>query len=156
MNNRQMNNPQSKIRNPQSEIAAGLAGRLRSLVIALDRLDRLESGSGAWRRGFATAELDESATAMTLRLFSTVGDPANFTILQQLETADSHPLPTLMAETGLGRLVLSERLNDLVQVGLVTRLIDTNHAQITAAGVAVVQLVGAIVRETADTFSKKQ
>jgi DNA-binding HxlR family transcriptional regulator len=138
--------------NELASIGAGLAGRMRSLVIALDRLDRLESGSGEWLDGFAVAELDESATTMTLRMLRTVSDLATYTILQKLETADSHFIPTLMVETGLGRLVLSEQLNDLVQVGLVTRLIDTDHVQITTSGAALVQLVGAIVQETAVAF----
>ncbi|NIW45102.1 MAG: hypothetical protein GWN30_10170, partial [Gammaproteobacteria bacterium] len=93
-------------------IADGLSGRLRSLVMAQDRLDRLESGSGQWRSGFVSDELDESAEFLTLRVMHTTSDPLNFTILQSLATADSLPIPTLMSESGVGRLVLSERLND--------------------------------------------
>jgi hypothetical protein len=57
-----------------------------------------------------------------------------------------------MEETGLGRLVLSERLNDLVQVGLATRLIDTDHAQITAAGAGIVRLVEALIADVAKQY----
>lgn len=133
-------------------IADGLSGRLRSLVMAQDRLDRLESGSGQWRSGFVSDELDESAEFLTLRVMHTTSDPLNFTILQSLATADSLPIPTLMSESGVGRLVLSERLNDLVQVGLVTRLIDTDHAQITVAGASIVDLVNQIASQIQETF----
>ena len=125
-------------------IAAGLAGRLRSLVIALDRLDRLESGSGDWRNHFITGELSEAATAFTLRALRTAADPLNFTILKALVSDESHTIDHLLEVAGVGRLVLSERLNDLVQVGLVLRLIDTDQAQATASGAAMVQLLDEI------------
>lgn len=133
-----------------NQIAGGLAGRLRALVLTQDRLDRLESGSGQWRAGFVHEELADSASFLTLRVLHTVGDPTNFAILQLLATEDSQTIPTLIAEIGVGRLVLSERLNDLVQVGLVTRLIDTDHAQITAAGASMVRLV----EQTADQIKQ--
>jgi DNA-binding HxlR family transcriptional regulator len=137
------------------DLANGLSGRLRALVNAQDRLDRLESGSGQWRSGFVFNELDESAEFLTLRVLHTTSDPLNFTILQSLATADSLPIPSLMSKVGVGRLILSERLNDLVQVGLVTRLIDTDHAQITAAGAGIVDLVNQISTQIRDAFQEK-
>ena len=137
---------------PIKRIADGLSGRLRALVLAQDRLDRLESGSGQWQFGFVSNELDESATFLTLRVLHTTSDPLNMTILQLLVAADSLSIPSLMSEAGVGRLVLSERLNDLVQVGLVTRLIDTDHVQITAAGAGIVVLVNQIANQLKETF----
>ena len=128
-------------------IAAGVAGRLRSLVVVLDRLDRLESGSGEWLAGFAEGELPEAATAMTLRALRTASDPANYAILKALGAGESSKIGDLMAATGYGRLPLTERLNDLVQVGLASRLIDTDHAQITAAGAAMVDLIEQLVKQ---------
>ncbi len=133
------------------QVAGGLTGRLRSLVIALDRLDRLESGSGEWLSGFAEAELAEAATALTLRALQTSADPANFVILTALAD-DSQAIDHLIETTGIGRLVLSERLNDLVQVGLATRLIDTDHAQITAAGASMVKLIDQIVAGVSEQY----
>lgn len=125
-------------------VATGLAGRLRSLIMALDRLDRLESGSGTWLAKFEAEELPEAATELTLRALRTSADSTNFLILQSLATEDSRSLTQLIDIIGLGRLSLSERLNDLVQVGLAIRLIDTDHAQVTATGVSLVSLVKAI------------
>ena len=136
-------------------ISAGLAGRLRSLAMVIDRLDRLESGSGSWLAQFNNAELAESATTMTLRMLNTVSDQANFTILKALSASESQAMRHLMDMTGSGRLLLSERLNDLVQVGLAARLIDTDHAQITAAGAAIVQLVEEISAQTSVQYLAK-
>ena len=132
-----------------ASVAAGLASRLRALVAALDRLDRLESGSGIWLAGFAETELHGAATELSLRALRTVADPANFAVLQALAGDESQPLSHLIDSTGLGRLALSERLNDLVQVGLATRLIDTDHAQITQAGASLIGLIDALITEVA-------
>jgi len=136
-----------------TNIAGGLAGRLRLLVRVLDRLDRLESGSGEWKASFAETELSEAATSLTLRALSTMADSTNFTILNTLATNDGLlAMKKLMEKTGIGRLVLSERLNDLMQVGLATRLIDTDQAQITGAGANIVRLVEMITHAVAEKY----
>lgn len=138
-----------------SGIAGGLAGRLRSLVAVLDRLDRLESGTGTWLSTLEDDELPEAATELTLRTLRTVADPNNFALLRALSTRDSCSIGQLMEITGFGRLALSEQLNDLVQVGLATRLIDTDHAQITAAGASMIRLVEELGAEAARLYSKQ-
>jgi DNA-binding HxlR family transcriptional regulator len=134
-------------------VAAGLAGRLRVLVVALDRLDRLESGSGTWRNSFNDEELPEAATEISLRALRTVADPATFVVLKTLASGDSFALKHLIETTGVGRLTLSERLNDLVQVGLASRLIDTDHAQVTAAGAGLARLVAALISGVTKQYS---
>lgn len=123
------------------------------LVLALDRLDRLESGSGTWRANFVTDELPDAATELALRTLRTVGDPTNFVILKTLATDETHAIDALIKTTRLGRLVLSERLNDLVQIGLASRLIDTNHAQITAAGANMVVLIEALATKVTEQYT---
>ncbi len=136
-------------------IAGGLAGRLRSLVAVLDRFDRLESGSGTWRSTFADDELPEAATELALRTLRTVAAPNNFTLLRTLATSNSHSIDQLMKITGSGRLVLAEQLNDMVQVGLATRLIDTDHAQITVAGASMVCLVETLIDTTTNLYNEQ-
>lgn len=136
-----------------SDIAGGVAARLRSLAVALDRLDRLESGTGTWLSGFDAVELPDAATELTLRALRTGADPINFAILKTLAVEDSQPLAHLIEKVGLRRLTLSERLNDLVQVGLATRLIDTDHAQITPAGAGAVRLVEGLIAEVVEQYS---
>jgi hypothetical protein len=43
-------------------------------------------------------------------------------------------------------------LNDLVQVGLATLLIDTDHAQITGAGASLMRLIDALIAEVAAQY----
>ncbi len=137
-------------------IAAGLAGRLRLLALVLDRLDRLESGSGEWLAGFAERELPEAAAAMTLRALRTSADPVNFAILKGLAASESQKIVDLITLVGIGRLPLTERLNDLAQVGLASRLIDTDHAQITAAGGALIQLIENLTGLVVEQYLQKE
>ncbi|MBX0330916.1 hypothetical protein K2Z83_24980 [Oscillochloris sp. ZM17-4] len=138
-----------------ADLAAGLAGRLRGLAAVIDRLDRLESGTGGWLATFAAGELDEAAEDLALRALRTSSDVACFAVLSNLGGSESRSLDDLIAATGMGRLLLAERLNDLVQVGLAARMIDTDHAQITPAGAAMLQLVEALAGGAAANYRAK-
>lgn len=135
-------------------IAAGMAGRLRSLVLALDRLDRLESGSGAWLSDFAATELPGAAADLALRALRTAADPTNYALLRVLGESGACPISRVIEQTGQGRLMLSERLNDLVQVGLATRMIDTDSVQITEAGAALVRWINELAAAIVDTYTR--
>ncbi|NOX62386.1 MAG: hypothetical protein GXP42_10665 [Chloroflexi bacterium] len=137
-----------------SQIAAGVAGRLRLLTISIDRLDRLESGSGQWLSNFAHAELPEAAQELTLRALRTATEPTNFALLRALSAAESRSLGQLMEAVGLGRLTLTERLNDLIQVGLASRNIDTDHAQISSAGLALTRWLEGLISAVAQNYTE--
>ena len=92
------------------QIAAGLAGRLRSLVLVIDRLDRLESGGGDWLARFAEDELAETTLVLTLRALATVANRDNFRVLAALVGSDSLGMGELMAVTGNGRFYNLHRL----------------------------------------------
>lgn len=132
-----------------TEISSALALRLRDIARMLDRLDRLESGSGDWLAGQENGALEEAASEMTLRALRAASDPVNFGILRFLAARASAPIGELEQACGLGRLALNERLNDLVQVGLAGRNIDTNHVQGTPAGVALVELIEQVAQAAA-------
>ncbi|MCS6911089.1 MAG: hypothetical protein NZM11_11085, partial [Anaerolineales bacterium] len=125
---------------------------LRDLARMADRLDRLESGTGHWLASQDEAALREAATDMALRALRAAADPTNFAILKFLAAHTSSPIAELERAIGLGRLALSERVNDLVQVGLAARNIDTDHVQITAGGTALVRLIGDIGTVTAKSL----
>lgn len=137
-----------------TELSSALALRLRDIARMLDRLDRLESGTGEWLAAQGEAALQEAATDMTLRALRAAADPANFAILSFLSLHTSAPMAELEKATGLGRLALNERVNDLVQVGLAGRNIDTDHVQSTAAGAALVGLVNNIGEATAKKLAE--
>jgi hypothetical protein len=130
-------------------LSSALAMRLRDLARMLDRLDRLESGTGEWLAAQGEGVLREAATEMTLRALRAAADPANFAMLAFLAAHSTAPMAELEKAAGLGRLALTERVNDLVQVGLAGRNIDTDQVQGTAAGAALVGLIHSIGEATA-------
>jgi len=137
-----------------TDLSSALALRLRDIARLLDRLDRLESGTGEWLASQGEGALREAATDMTLRALRAAADPTNFAILTFLSAHTSAPMAELEAATGFGRLALAERVNDLVQVGLAGRNIDTDHVQGTAAGAALVGLIHNIGEATAKRLAE--
>lgn len=137
-----------------TDLSTALALRLRDIARMLDRLDRLESGTGEWLTLQGESQLKEAATDMTLRALRLVADPANFAVLTLLETHTTAPMSVLEQATGLGRLPLTERLNDLTQVGLAGRSIDTDQVQISAGGAALVGLINSVSEATAKKLAE--
>ncbi len=137
-----------------TDLSSALALRLRDIARLLDRLDRLESGTGEWLAAQAEGALREAAAEMTLRALRAAADSTNFAILTFLSARASAPTAELEKSTGLGRLALNERVNDLVQLGLAGRNIDTDHVQGTAAGAALVGLIESISEATAKKLAE--
>jgi DNA-binding HxlR family transcriptional regulator len=136
------------------DLSLALALRLRDLARVADRLDRLESGTGAWLASQRDADWRAAAAEMTLRALRAAADPTNFAILTCLKSQASASMADLEKAVGLGRLPLTERLNDLVQVGLAARNVDTDHAQTTAGGAALVGLLTSIAEATAQKLEE--
>ena len=136
------------------DLSSALALRLRDIARMLDRLDRLESGTGEWLTSQDDAALKEAAREMTLRALRIAADPINFAILAHLAAHSSSPLADLETATGLGRLALSERVSDLVQVGLAGHNIDTDQVQATRAGAALVEWVDGLGEATANRLAE--
>jgi hypothetical protein len=131
-----------------NDLSSALALRLRDIVRMLDRLDRLESGTGEWLASQDDGVLRDAAADMTLRALRAAADPTNFAILTFLSAHAAAPIAELERASGLGRLALTERVNDLVQVGLAGQNIDTHQVQGTAAGAALVGLIDSIREAT--------
>ena len=132
-----------------SELSVSLALRLRDLARLLDRLDQLESGTGEWLTTRTAADMQDAALDMTLRALRVAADPTNFSILVYLAANSTATLAALEDASGLKRLSLTERLNDLIQVGLAARNIDTDQIQLTAGGAALAALIESIGAATA-------
>ena len=100
-------------------ILAGLVERVRGLLLTLDRRDRLETASDSvgWLQRQTREQLDSIAQGMLLRVLRAAGDSVNYGILERLDGLNPVNATDLMSETGLDRVALSERLNDLAQVG---------------------------------------
>ena len=132
------------------DLSSALALRLRDLARALDRLDRLESGTGVWLASQQDGDRTAAATEMTLRALRAAADPTNFALLAFLSRHTTAPMTELERASGLGRLALAERVSDLVQVGLAARNIDTDQVQEAAAGAALVEWINSIGQATAN------
>lgn len=132
-----------------ADLSSALAMRLRDIARMMDRLDRLESGTGEWAASLHNGELKAAATEMTLRALRVAIDPTNFALLNFLSTHETASTADLEKSVIVGRLGLIERVNDLVQVGLAARNIDIDQIQSTAAGAAVVGLINSISDATA-------
>lgn len=112
------------MKNPADSVQHGVVARLRTLLLALDRRDRLETAQEfvGWLAGQADAkQLAEHSRELLLRALRVAGDPINFRILSLLDGIDPTDIPDLMRETHLSRVAVSERVNDLVQTGLAVR-----------------------------------
>jgi hypothetical protein len=97
---------------------------LRTLLLSLDRQDRLETAQEfvGWLAGQTDEkQLAEYSRELLLRALRVAGDPINFQILNLLDRIDPIDVPALMRETRLNRVAVSERVNDLVQTGLAVR-----------------------------------
>ena len=132
------------------------AGAVTAGARGLERpVHRGEAGTGEWLTSQKKGELKSAATDMTLRALRAAADPTNFAILTFLSAQTSAPMADLEKSIGLGRLALNERVNDLVQVGLAGRNIDTDQVQATAAGSALVGLIDSIGEAAAKKLAEQ-
>jgi hypothetical protein len=145
-------------------IAGSLWERFRLLALAVDRAESfvgMAPGGGpfdepgkAGRSVEALArnpdEIRVVARELVLRAFRAAIEPANLSLLQALRKEPSTPSSELAAATRLSRLLLHERVNDLIQAGLATKDLETDSVQPTGA---VRPLVDLLERVT-DAFTR--
>ncbi|MFQ5707742.1 MAG: winged helix-turn-helix domain-containing protein [bacterium] len=135
-----------------TDIALDLWHRFRAIALVLDQADRFvgmspageaAQGEGRWLQSVVEKpeELRQVAEDLVLRAFALALQPANFSILQQLQNQASVSLAELVQACGLSRLSVSERVNDLIQVGLATKDVQTGQVQATKAAERVVALL---------------
>lgn len=106
------------------DVVGGLTDRVRTLVLAMDRQDRLETASEyvGWLGDQAdSGRLAEVTQEVLLRALRVVSDPINLGMLLRLEPLVAVGVADLVRQTGLTRVAVSERVNDLVQTGLASR-----------------------------------
>jgi hypothetical protein len=126
--------------NPVDDIANGAWTRLRNLIGALDRVDRLETSTefDGWLQDLAR---DENALETTLREFllralREASDPVNFQILRHLQTGGVTKVSDLLTAIRLSRVELVERINSLSRAGLTVQALEGEQVEATnlAAG----------------------
>ncbi len=146
--------------------ASDLWHRFRTIALTIDQVDRFVGmspggefmeGESRWLQTLAENpdEIKEVALDMVLRAFRTALESPNHLIMAHLHEHSSASFQELMELSKLNRLSLSERINDLIQVGLVSKDLQTGQVQITAAGEALVTLIKQFQETLAETISGK-
>ncbi len=126
-----------------SAVRRGIVARLRTLLLALDRQDRLETAQEfvGWLSAQEAEPLIDHSRELLLRAFRVAGDPINFRILARLDLLEPIGVPDLMGELGLSRVAVSERINDMAQTGLAVREMVNDHVRGTDLGVGLAAFV---------------
>ena len=136
------------------ELAEGLWTRLRNVLIALDRLDRLETASDfvGWVESFQgdDAQIERTTRDWVLRAVRLASDPVNYAILRALQQSGEMTIAQLMAATKLTRLELTERVKDLAQVGFIAQALDTDAVQGTRAAAGMVAWIESLREQIAE------
>ena len=125
-----------------SLLGKALGPRLRDLQAAIERFGAYSFAPGepAPPAALGTGEVGPAAREVVLRALRVAGDPAAYAWLARLAGGDG-TLEELAGSAGVSRLVAWERVNDLVQVGLVARALDGDRVGLTGAGRILVDLV---------------
>lgn len=138
------------------QAADGLWSRFRDVALALRRWQDFNfSAEGSegkfterWLEGLAkdAGALGGVGRELVLRAFRVGADAVNFEILTRLHDEEAVAVSDLARATGLPHFTLSERVNDLVQVGLAVRVLEQDAVRGTALTRGFLGLVGGIER----------
>ena len=134
-------------------IVEGLFTRIKSLVLALYRHDRLETVQdfNGWFETLVEREdeLADMALHMTLRALQVASDPVNFRLLRRLKQENTVALRALMAEIDAYRVPTHDRVNILMQAGLAVQELESDDVRITPLGEGIVTWIEAVAQGTA-------
>lgn len=129
--------------NATDALARGAWTRLRNLIGALDRVDRLENARefDGWLAQFAQDEhaLDATIHEFLLRALRLVSDPLNFQILAHIHAQDGATMTELLSQTKLSRVDLTERVNEMARAGLTVQPLEEDKLQATPFGAGMLE-----------------
>ncbi len=138
---------------PARELIEGLWARLRNVLIALDRLDRLDTATDfvGWVETLQRddAQIETTTRDWVLRALRLAADPLNYQVLRALEKSEGASIAALMHATHLARVELTERVKDLAQAGFVAQDLETETVQATRAAVGMVAWVESLREQLA-------
>jgi hypothetical protein len=127
-------------------VAKALGARLTDIEVAVDRYGSFAHGPGATvpPPALADGQIAAAARDLVLRALGMLADPIDHRILCRLAEGDT-PLVELATLLDLPRVAVWERVNDLLQVGLVGHGLEDDRAGLSAAGAGLVGLVDELV-----------
>lgn len=139
---------------PERDLVEGLWARLRNALIALDRVDRLESASEfvGWVEAFQRddAQIDATTRDWLLRALRLASDPLNYWILSALHESDGLSIAELMRVTNATRVDVVERIRGLAQAGFVAPALESDTVQGTRAAAGFVAWVESLRQQMAE------
>jgi hypothetical protein len=150
------------------QLARALAARLRDATAAGEQLASFAFTEGATALGPELREGEELAVAhdFLLRVLHGVSDPLNWKVLTAVVTEDGHeaaegeipalPIDALTDRLELPRLAVTERVNALIQLGLMARDLERDSITASPAGRALYELVCELDAEIARWLSKRR
>lgn len=137
-----------------NDLVEGLWARLRNVLIALDRIDRLETASDfvGWVDAFQRddAQIDATARDWVLRALRLASDPLNYQLLVVLKNSDGLSITELMRATQMPRVELTERVKDLAQLGFVAQSLESEMVLATRAAAGIVALIESLRDQIAE------
>jgi hypothetical protein len=141
------------------QLARALAARLRDATAAGERLASFAFTEGTPAPGPELRPGEELAAAhdFLLRVLNGVTEPISWRVLAAVAPAESGvPLDELAGVLELPRLAVTERVNALIQLGVMAR--DLEHDSVTAspAGEALFELVCELDAEIARWLAKRR
>ena len=135
---------------PSQQLAEALWQRFKELVLVRQRLEDFvfhpEAESVEKVHGQLESlsrdqeQLRLIARELTLRAFRVAVEADNFKILLLLKEERSVSMIRLSELTGLPELVLGEKVNDLVQIGVASRSLETNEVRATPLADSLMEL----------------
>jgi hypothetical protein len=150
------------------QLARALAGRLRDAMSAGERLASFAFGEGAPVPDPELREGEELAAAhdFLLRVLRGISDPLDWRVLATVvaQGADSSgavdggglALDTLANTMELPRLTVTERVNGLIQLGLMGRDLEHDSVRASPAGQALFELICELDAEIARWLTKRR
>jgi hypothetical protein len=148
------------------QLARALAARLRDALAAGDQLASFAFTEGAPAPAPGLREGEELAAAhdFLLRVLHGVSDPLDWRVLSTVVSqADGEgpseaglPVDALADILELPRLVVTERVNGLIQLGLMARDLEHDSVRASPAGVGLFELICELDAEIARWLSKRR
>jgi hypothetical protein len=140
------------------QLARALAARLRDAAAAGEQLASFAFSEDAPAPGPELRDGEELAAAhdFLLRVLHGVSEPLSWQVLAAVAPEERVALDGLAERLALPRLTIAERVNALIQLGLMARDLEHDAVTVSPAGTALFELVCELDAEIARWLSKRR
>ncbi len=140
------------------QLARALAARLRDATAAGEQLASFAFTEGAPGPGPELRDGEELAAAhdFLLRVLHGVSEPLSWNALATVVSDDGISIDALAERLQLPRLAVTERVNALIQLGLMARDLERDSITASPAGTALYELVCELDAEIARWLSRRR